>query len=40
MCTLTQLEDGTYGIDDLQLMNDIIELKYIRRQDGIGRKES
>lgn len=31
MCTLNQLQDGTYSIDDLHLMNEIIEYKYIRR---------
>ncbi len=32
MCTLAQLEDGTYSIDDVALMNEIIEFKQIRRQ--------
>lgn len=27
MCTLNQLQDGTYSIDDVALMNEIIDLK-------------
>lgn len=33
MCTLAELQDGTYSIDDVQLFNDIIEFKYIRNKE-------
>ena len=32
MCTLNQLSDGTYSIDDVHLMNEIIELNELRRK--------
>lgn len=27
MCTLKELQDGTYSIDDLYLMNELLDLK-------------
>lgn len=27
MCTLRELEDGTYSIDDVLLMNELLDLK-------------
>lgn len=27
MCTLKELQDGTYSIEDLMLMNELIDLK-------------
>lgn len=27
MCTLKELQDGTYSIDDLMMMNELLDLK-------------
>jgi len=34
MCTLRELQDGTYSIDDLMMMNELIDLKLEAKKAG------
>ncbi len=38
MCTLKELEDGTYSIDDVSLMNELLDLKLSRIPKPKGKK--
>lgn len=33
MCTLKELQDGTYSIDDVDMMNELLDLKDNMRAD-------
>lgn len=34
LCTLKELQDGTYNIDDLMMLNELIDLKEFMKEKG------
>ena len=40
LCTLAQLQDGTYSIDDLHLMNEMLMLKSELQEDARAKAEA